>query len=173
MSDDILLTGPEMAKALGITYSALSYAVKDGRVPPPQKKPGTKKSVWPLNETMAKYKANTSELRSSARAGKKRAPVEAEPEPVKSSVSELNRKKLEIDIATRALHLQRMKDVLVDKQKVYNDLFAFAALMREKLEAIPDRIVDDLRAAADRDEAHNLLSVEIKNVLIELAEVKI
>jgi len=47
--------------------------------------------------------------------------------------------------------------VYVEKQKVYSQLFDFAKQLRNSLQTIPDRIIDNLIASKTRHEAHSLL----------------
>lgn len=58
---------------------------------------------------------------------------------------------------------------LVSKTAVYDALFRTGQEIRNAFLFVPDRIVDDLLLAKDRDEMHNILSKEIHSVLTGLA----
>jgi hypothetical protein len=61
---------------------------------------------------------------------------------------------------------------LVDKQKQEKTLFQFGIQIRDKIMSIPQRIIDQIRAADTRNEAELILTVELNKALKELAEFK-
>lgn len=61
---------------------------------------------------------------------------------------------------------------LVDKAKQDKTLFQMGIQMRDKLLSIPQRVIDNIRAADDRTEAENILTIEIHNALTGLSEFK-
>lgn len=99
----------------------------------------------------------------------------AEPEPPqedgKRSIAELRRLQMEVKLQSEALKLRERKGELVDKQKVYNALFAAGQEVRTALTVIPDRVIDTILAARDRNEAHNILTTAIHEALRSLADI--
>lgn len=82
--------------------------------------------------------------------------------------AEALRKDLIIKANINALKLRMKEGEVVEKSKVYNTLFAFGKQLRLRFQSIPDRIIDDVLAAAGRNEAHALLLNAITDVLEEL-----
>lgn len=60
---------------------------------------------------------------------------------------------------------------LVVKADVYKALFAFGQELRTQFQAIPDRVVDNMLAASNRNEAHNILYEAITVVLEYLSDI--
>ncbi len=60
---------------------------------------------------------------------------------------------------------------LVVKADVYKALFAFGQELRTQFQAIPDRVVDNMLAASNRNEAHNILYEAITVVLENLSDI--
>jgi hypothetical protein len=69
----------------------------------------------------------------------------------------------------KELEYKRMAGTLVEKDKVYQSLFAFGQEVRNAFQALPDRIIDELRASQNRNEAHKLLYDSIADVLDKLS----
>ena len=59
----------------------------------------------------------------------------------------------------------------VVKADVYKALFAFGQELRTQFHAIPDRVVDNMLAASNRNEAHNILHEAITVVLENLSDI--
>lgn len=59
---------------------------------------------------------------------------------------------------------------LVDKDKVYSSLFTAGQEVRAAMQAIPDRHIDEILAAATRNEAHTILYNVIADALESLSE---
>jgi hypothetical protein len=69
----------------------------------------------------------------------------------------------------KELEYKRMAGTLVEKDKVYQSLFAFGQEVRNAFQALPDRIIDEIRASQNRNEAHKLLYDSIADVLDKLS----
>lgn len=63
------------------------------------------------------------------------------------------------------IELMQKRGILVNKEKVYKNLFDFGKTMREKFLAIPDRYIDDIFSSTDRNEAHTKLYTAINECL--------
>jgi hypothetical protein len=81
----------------------------------------------------------------------------------------LERKKLIADLEAKKLKLGRDRGNLVEKSKVYSDLFAFGQEIRTMLMAIPDRVLDNVLAATTRHDAHSILTEELASCLEHLS----
>lgn len=66
---------------------------------------------------------------------------------------------------TAQLDYNERKGRLVDKSAVYKELFAIGQAIRAALQGIPDKIIDELLACTDRNDAHKLLYREIAEAL--------
>ena len=69
------------------------------------------------------------------------------------------------------LKLQEALGELVPLAEVKKNLFTFGAEIRNALQAIPDRIIDNLLAADTRSEAHTILTVAINKALLSLTDI--
>jgi len=58
---------------------------------------------------------------------------------------------------------------LVSKEAVYAALFATGQEVRDRIMAVPDRIVDDCMLAKNRDELYQIIAVELHSALTALA----
>ena len=69
----------------------------------------------------------------------------------------------------KELEYKRMAGTLVEKDKVYRSLFAFGQELRNAFQALPDRIIDEVLATGNRNEAHKILYDSIADVLDKLS----
>ena len=69
----------------------------------------------------------------------------------------------------KELEYKRMLGTLVDQAKVYRNLFTFGQEIRSALQALPDRIIDDILAASSRNAAHALLYNATSDILERLS----
>lgn len=82
--------------------------------------------------------------------------------------AEALRKDLIIKANLNALKLRMKEGEVVEKSKVYKELFSFGKQIRLRFQSIPDRVIDDVLAAPGRNEAHMILFNAISDVLEEL-----
>lgn len=68
------------------------------------------------------------------------------------------------------LKVKQQTGELVKKADVYRELYAYGAEVRRKLEAIPDRIVDEVMAATTRHQVKMIMAGEIEAVLTRITE---
>jgi hypothetical protein len=61
---------------------------------------------------------------------------------------------------------------LVNKDDVYKTFFEFGTQVRESIQSIPDRVVDLIMACSTRNEAHEILSLELSKALENLSNFK-
>lgn len=70
------------------------------------------------------------------------------------------------------LEYKQKSGKLVDKQEVYKQLYGAGQELRQAFQTIPDRFIDDILAATNRNEAHQILFNAIADVLEGLAEIE-
>ena len=75
------------------------------------------------------------------------------------TVAEVQRIKIQNDI---------LAGKVVDKNLVYQQLFEFGGMLRQRLEAIPDRIVDQILATKDRAKIYQIVMESIHEALEEI-----
>ncbi|MGI9158139.1 MAG: hypothetical protein ACR2K1_00150 [Saprospiraceae bacterium] len=92
--------------------------------------------------------------------------------PGNRSTAELKRLLSEIRVQKEAIELRKTKGELVDKKKVYAQLFQMGQEVRSALQAVPDRVIDGIIAARDRSEAHTILTLAINEALNTLSEIQ-
>jgi hypothetical protein len=87
------------------------------------------------------------------------------------SLAEIKRQQAEVKLRITALELKEKQGQLVDKAKVYKALFSAGQEVRTAMQAIPDRVIDDLLAAKTRNESHQILFNAIADTLEMLSEI--
>lgn len=97
-------------------------------------------------------------------------PPSKDDEPRGGSINELKKAHLLLKVKREKMELDKRAGELVEKRAVYRALFEFAAMLRSDLEAIPDRVTDDMLAAEDRHTAYSILSDDLHRVLNKFAE---
>lgn len=88
--------------------------------------------------------------------------------PITTSMKEVIRLKLVHEARTARLKAEEAAGRLVDKSKMYKEMYDFGGEIKSALQNIPDRIIDRL-INMERNEAHKFLKVEIDRVLEKLA----
>lgn len=73
----------------------------------------------------------------------------------------------------RELEYRRKSGELISKEATYRALFALGQEIRSSLQAIPDRVIDEILAAPTRNDAHTVLTREIHDVLARLSAMEI
>jgi hypothetical protein len=85
--------------------------------------------------------------------------------------AELDKIHAELKIQLTAMELKERKGVLVDKAAVYKALFEIGQELRRDVMSIPDKWVDNIRAAKTRQEAHSMLYNALAESLKSISEV--
>lgn len=86
------------------------------------------------------------------------------------SIVEANRRKAIYDMQNKGLDLAERQGTLVNKQKVFKQLFDFGQNLRNNILTIPDRIIDDIRAMENRNDAHQKLYDALADELEKLSD---
>lgn len=95
------------------------------------------------------------------------SPASAQP----TSLAAVKLKREQVKLQAEAIALQKLKGVLVEKDKVYKALFAMGQEVRITMQAIPDRTIDEILAQRSRNEAHNVLYNAIAEALESIADI--
>jgi hypothetical protein len=180
----------QFAKLVGVSDVAVGKAIKTGKIVKaidwsnpkrPKIDPILAVKEWGRNADPSSGRSDkitdTMEVRPK---GKKESPTEqyevvreTEPHPANGgrSITEIKRQTAEVKLRLAAVELKQKQGQLVDKDLVYRSLFAAGQEMRTAMQSIPDRCIDNIMAAQDRNEAHTILYNEITYALERLTEI--
>jgi len=173
----------QFARDLGVSDTAIHKAVKAGRIVDgivrdesgkPWIIPSIAKAEWgrtynPNYERKSDLYQKLDEAHSEGASGQS---GEAPQVGTGRSTAELKRLLSEIRVQKEAIELRKAKGELVDKKKVYAQLFQMGQEVRSTFQAIPDRIIDGILAARDRNEAHYILTSAISDALNQLSDIQ-
>lgn len=87
------------------------------------------------------------------------------------TIAEARRLRAIADAETARLQADKLKGELVEKRAVYAELFEMGQVLREKIQAVPDRVIDLLLSQPSRTEAHNVLADALRDVLNEMSKI--
>lgn len=97
-------------------------------------------------------------------------PEQTEMDLEKMEVLEAERREKSAKAQMAELNLERELGKLVNRAEVEKSLFTFGIEIRDNIMAIGDRVIDLIRAADDRQEALNILNIELNKALLALAQ---
>lgn len=93
-----------------------------------------------------------------------------------ATLAAAKRAKAVYDAKLAELEYKEKAGILVKQEDVYRNLFGFGQEIRSRLQAIPDRVIDEILACKGRNQAHlilyNAISIELE-FLSELGNKKI
>lgn len=178
---DEIITQSEFAKRVGVSETAIRKAVKTGRI---------HKGFYRSNEGRPRIRYETALVEWHESASEQAPPAKLPPgqktprgiiepgtdsdpaPPIQpgESINSLKQKHEKIKIASAAFDLKVKQGKYVEKEQVYKALFGAGQEVRQSLEAIPDRVIDEILAAKDRNTAHTLLTKAINAALERLAK---
>ena len=167
----------EFARRLSVTEGAVRKAIKDGKIVQGVQYDGNgKPSILPdvaakewgrnFNPAYPRNEVFYAKLETASVDGQTGAP-----QPQGRSLVEIKKMQAEIRLQMDAIELRKAKGELVDKKKVYAQLFAMGQEVRSAFQAIPDRVTDTVLAARDRADAHKILSDAIAEALTHLSDI--
>jgi hypothetical protein len=84
--------------------------------------------------------------------------------------NEAMRRKIILELCSDFMKIEKEQGELVRKSDIDKALYAFGAIMKRALLNIPNRIMDNLRAADTKVEAMNLLRDEINGILTSVSK---
>jgi hypothetical protein len=83
--------------------------------------------------------------------------------------ADLREKKAKAELAE--LNLEEKRGNLVPKAEVTKNLYEFGAVIKNQILSVPDRVIDSVYSAADRGEAHRILTFELTDALTRLSDI--
>lgn len=180
----------QFAKLVGVSDVAVGKAIKTGKIVKaidwsnpkrPKIDPILAVKEWGRNTDPSSGRSDKiNDTMEVVPKGKKVSPTEkyevvreTEPQPAHGgrSITEIKRQTAEVKLRLAAVELKQKQGQLVDKDLVYRSLFAAGQEMRTAMQSIPDRCIDNIMAAQDRNEAHTILYNEITYALERLSEI--
>jgi hypothetical protein len=174
-----LLTPRAFGQALGVSRQAVQKAIKAGRLQASVRRDErTGRNLIELHAGRAEWEAWTDPTKrhEHARGGR---PVEAEKgtpsmfDPaetaraavVRTNLATTRTEQVQLDVELRRLELEQRRGNLVDRGEVQREAFRLARLVRDRLQAIPDRSSASLAALDNPGQVHQLLLEEITRAL--------
>ena len=162
------------ARKCGVALSAVQKAIKTGKISKgfdPETKTinpdiadqeyGFEVEIKKINE---KLKVNISQKQLDSYSGVEVMDIQISHN---DTAPEAQRKQIIIKAQLDLLKLKTESGQLVNKEEVYKEIYAYGKEIRMSLQAIPDRIIDQL-ITMDRNDAHKLLTESINESLIKL-----
>lgn len=157
---------PELAAIFGVSREAISEARRRGQLT--EGRSFTKRGRlyrWDVVEARKEWNSNVTghgNGRTIGEAGQEK--------PNGTSIAAIKKAQAVVDLEKKKIELDRLKGTLVEKDSVYKELFEFGQKVRQRMQAIPARIVDDVLAAASRTEALRIIADAIDDGLTDLAD---
>lgn len=156
----------EYARRRGCSDAAVRRAIADGRISPgavirnrnngrPMILPSVADASW-----RQVIKGNNPRLAESVAAA-----------PPGRSLIDIKRMSAEIDLQLKALELKERKGSLVDKEQVYSTLFEMGKEIKQEFETLPDRVIDNMLSAGNRNAAHDILAGMISETLSRISSI--
>jgi hypothetical protein len=169
-----LISIREFARRIGVSDVAVGKAIRSGKIVKGvdysnPKRPKIDQDValkeWGKHVNPNYNRQQTEKIQEQGYSGS--APAETSVR----SIAEIKRQHEEVKLRMSALELKEKQGQLVDKDKVYKALFAAGQEVRTAMQAVPDRVIDDVLAAQTRNEAHQILFNAIADTLEMLSEI--
>lgn len=103
---------------------------------------------------------------------KKQEPVKTDqPQSGVISIAEAKRRTAVHESNLKAMEVAERQKILVQRDKVFKELFEFGQQIKSSLQSIPDKYLDSIYSAKDRAEANTILTDAIYEALESLANV--
>jgi hypothetical protein len=173
----------EYSRRVGVSDTAVHKAIRAGKISPDAITihPGNGRRMIYESIASRDWKAHieSSGIESPASPGVKSSPstTENRPAPIRESftppdgtLQAARKAKAVYDAKLAELKYKQQSGSLVPKDQVYSELFSKGQEIREALLAIPDRVIDQLRAAKSRAGAHKILTEAIHEELTRLGK---
>lgn len=177
MKKDNIISISEYARRCGVTRGAIQKAIKSGRITKgydlkakkivaieADKEYGFNTVIKKTNEKI-KHSVTQDRLEDLTN-----IPVSEITISANDFATDADRKMVIIKAQRELLKLKTESGELVNKDAVYKELFEFGKEVRMSLQAIPDRIIDQL-ITLNRNEAHKLLTESINETLSKLSNI--
>lgn len=88
------------------------------------------------------------------------------------SKAELDRLLATLKVKKAALEVKQLEGTLVEKDKVRQGLFEIGQVLKKDILSIPDKTIDNIRAAKTRQEAHSMLYQALSDALTAISNIK-
>ena len=185
-----LISIREFGRRVGVSDTAIRKMIKDGRLSDKavERHPITGKPSIIYDQALVEFQAvggglvKESGVDNTPHKYRKKVPPvplsqqkqteNGEPPVVPSgqlSIAEAKRQSAIYDAKLKGLELAERQKVLVPRNKVYEELFAFGQEIKSHLLSIPDKFIDQILAAQNRGEAHSILYAAISESLETLS----
>lgn len=188
MSENRGVSIREFARIVGVSDMAVRKAIASGKIVEsidytnpqrPKIDPVKAAKEWGKNYDPSYERTEKVSESISVGASKASKPREADtgipnlPHPSEGgrSLADIKRQTAEVKLRLAAVELKQKQGHLVDKDLVFRSLFTAGQEMRTALQTVPDRCIDAILSANDRNEAHVILYTEITNALERLHEI--
>lgn len=170
-----------MAKRLGITRQSMSEMIANGRIRK-RSYDVTKSGRYKIDPVLAMEDiSENSDSPPAPSSSKKPDPSPApdipaaelqEPPEMQTatlaSLAEMRRKKIAVSIKKDLMEMRIREGELVEKERVFSALYDFGQSIRQNLQVIPNKVVDDVMACRTRNEAHRIIADAIDEALADL-----
>lgn len=173
-----LVTGREFSRRMKVSEKTIRDAIKVGKISDGVKMiDGKQKIVFEIAKR--EFLENNIGGQTKYRSGEETdAPLESNDEPVagldgSATLAQATRAEKIFKAQKACLEVEELQGLLVRKEEVYRQLYQFGNIIKSSLQAIPDRITDELISlSSDRDAFYRLLSESIDEELLKLSEFK-
>ncbi len=170
----------EFARRVGVSDTAIRKMIASGRMTEKSldRAPITGRPSIIYKQALIEYQAAAGGLVKESGVDstpqKYRTPPTTPPPPndqprEQTSIAEAKRQSAIYDSKLKGLELAERQKVLVPRNKVYEELFAFGQEIKSNLISIPDKYIDLILATTTRSEAHSILYKAITESLETLA----
>lgn len=168
MEEPKLISILAYAKLRGVSDARVHHAIKEGKIKKGVVTVKGRRWIDPeiANAEWDKYKDPTHKRVTRAVKQEREA---ADPS-LGPTMSEIKLKQEAIRTKKMHLEYEKKKGTLVEKDAVYQALFAYAQEIRIEIESLPDKVVDDMLAAPDRHRARTILVEAIEDALLTLSK---
>jgi hypothetical protein len=159
---------------LKVRPQSVSQAIAEGRLKKSLKR-NEKDTRWLVDwkKGEVEWKKNTIKS-SSAANGRKSANKQKQQKDrtATETLAKARMSKMELETLKLQLEIDERQGVLVKKDNVYQQLFAFGKHLREQMQQIPDRVIDEIMGSRSRVDGLRILTTAIDDALRELSETK-
>jgi len=176
-----IISGREFSRRMGVSEKSIRDAIKIGKISDGIKMvDGKPKIIFEIAKR--EFAENNIGGQTKYRAGEESdvqpTNYESSDEPVAgldgtATLAQATRAEKIFKAQKACLEVEELQGTLVRKEEVYRQLYQFGNVIKSSLQAIPDRITDELISlSSDRDAFYRLLSESIDEELLKLSEFK-
>lgn len=174
----------EFARRIGVSDTAVRKAIKAGKIVKGFDPEGGRESILfeiALREYSATHNPAKATLKRKPKPIKSKASKSIDPAPAPEpeeagegqTVIDFNTsraKKMQYEAKIKRLEYEEKTGKLVDRESVYKGLFQIGKEFRNTMQALPDRVIDDIMASTTRNEGHAVLVKALNAALQEFSD---